>query len=401
MKYRAKLRQLAQAARASYWFIPATMVLFTFVLANLAIWIDRSPDMLPFDLPDRLSNTQIEGARSTLSTIATSVIGVTGVMFSMTIVAVSFAAGTYGPRLIGNFMRDRGNQVSLGILISTFVFSLLVLRVGQSPLEEGEVAAFVPHSALLLAIIGSIIAVFAMIYFVHHVPETINVSNITANLGHKLECDIKAIIDLDAAREPGEDAMSPDNQPHSSPTGPPDQQLRLPVAGYIQVLRYNRIKELSEEKLCDVEILCVPGDFVTGFTPVLNIWGGDNLAAEDLSQLLECFAVGSSRTEHQNIFFLVDQLVKMLARALSPGVNDPFTAINCLNWMHNALKTAQLYAGGMPKEGVRTSSLGPVLTYEKLLERSFGASKPYCEPDHLVMARYNELLQDLRETSSS
>ncbi|WP_187428535.1 hypothetical protein ROLI_044670 [Roseobacter fucihabitans] len=393
MKYRAKLLQLAQAARASYWFLPASMVLFTFVLANLVIWIDRSPDMLPFQLPDRLSNTQIEGARSTLSTIATSVIGVTGVMFSMTVVAVSFAAGTYGPRLIGNFMRDRGNQISLGILISTFVFSLLVLRVVQSPIEDGEIAAFVPHYSLLLAIAGSIVAVFAMIYFVHHVPETINVSNITANLGHKLERDIRTIIEVNAERGSSDNATLPDTQP--------DRQLKLPIAGYIQVLRYSRIKELSEEKICDVEILCFPGEFVTRFTPVLNIWQDENLTDEDMSELHECFAVGTNRTEHQNIYFLVDQLVEMLARALSPGVNDPFTAINCLNWMHNALKAAQLHENGMQNKGVRTSALGPILTYDKLLERSFKASKPYCEPDHLVMARYNELMQDLNETSMS
>lgn len=387
MKYRAKLLQLAQEMRASYWFIPATMVLFTCLLAFAATWVDRHPGALPFELPQAFTSTQVEGARGTLSTIATAVIGVAGVMFSMTIVAVSFAAGNYGPRLIGNFMRDRGNQISLGILISTFVYALMVLRVIQSPVEDGDIAAFVPHYSLLLAIIGSFVAVFTMIYFVHHVPETINVSNITANLGRRLERDVKAIIDVNANRHERSEPDIPDT--------PPDYQLTLPTAGYIQVLRYNRIQELSQGTACHFELLKTPGDFVTPLTPVLDIWNQADLSDEALSQLHECFAVGTSRTEHQNIFFLVDQLVEMLARALSPGVNDPFTAINCLNWMHNALKTAQCYEHGMQAQGVRTSDLGPLLTYEKLFERSFEASKPYCETDHLVLARYHALRDDL------
>lgn len=388
MKYRAKLLQLAQAIRASYWFIPATMVLCTFALANLAIWMDRSADMLPFQLPKVLANTQIEGARSTLTTIATSVIGVTGVMFSMTVVAVSFAAGNYGPRLIGNFMRDRGNQISLGILISTFVYALFILRVVQNPVDEGGIAAFVPQYSLLLAVIGCIVAVFTMIYFVHHVPETINVSNITANLGRRLERDIKALIDADAEHETPDDEGFPETDP--------DRQICLPDTGYIQVLRYHRIKELSDKEACRIKVLQYPGDFVTRFTPVLSIWGAETLDDEEISQLQECFAVGTSRTEHQNIFFLVDQLVEMLARALSPGVNDPFTAINCLNWMHNGLKTAQHHAGGLPDVGARSFELGPCLTFDKLFARSFEASRPYCEPDHLVMARYKELADDVK-----
>lgn len=133
MNKRALLLKLAQDMRASYWFIPANMVLFAIVLAYGSEWLDHNAEILPFQFPESLIDTQVEGARSTLSTIATSVIGVTGVMFSMTIVAVSFAAGNYGPRLIGNFMRNRGNQISLGILIATFVYALLILRAVQDP----------------------------------------------------------------------------------------------------------------------------------------------------------------------------------------------------------------------------------------------------------------------------
>ncbi|WP_380058020.1 DUF2254 domain-containing protein [Falsihalocynthiibacter sp. SS001] len=388
MKYRAKLLQFAQTVRASYWFIPAVMVLAAALVANLAHWLDLNTDILPFQLPDALLNTQAEGARSTLSTIATSIVGVTGVMFSMTVVAVSFAAGNYGPRLISNFMRDRGNQISLGILISTFVYALLVLRVVQSPSDAADVAEFVPHYSILLAIVACIVSVFTMIYFVHHVPETINVSNITAALGKKLECAIQDLIEADNHRD--------EDNGRSSPNIPPDHVLFLRKAGYIQVLRYHRIGELCKKNGLKTDILCHPSDFVTKYTPVMRIWTTEELPKSTISELQECFAVGTSRTENQSPFFIVDQLVEMLARALSPGVNDPFTAVNCLNWMHNALKTAQYYQDGLGKSGSSSFALSPNLTFDALYERSFGASRPYCESDHIVLAQFEYLSNDLK-----
>ncbi|WP_299831349.1 DUF2254 domain-containing protein [uncultured Roseobacter sp.] len=389
MRKRALLLKLAQDMRASYWFIPAALVLVALALAHATEWIDRHTELLPFRLPDPFVNTQVDGARSTLSTISTAVIGVTGVMFSMTIVAVSFAAGNYGPRLIGNFMRDRGNQISLGILIATFAYALSILRAVQDPSEAAGVDAFVPQYSMLVAMLGCIIAVFTMIYFVHHVPETINVSNITASLGRRLEAEIVNIIEAEAALEERPDINYPDR--------PPDHQIMLGSAGYIQTLNYDLIEDLMREKDLQIRIEKLPGDFVTPFTPALTVWTEGGLSDEHYTELCEAYALGVSRTEHQNVLFLVDQLVEMLARALSPGVNDPFTAINCLNWMHNALKTAKHHGDGLGKDGAGKYVLGPRLTYDDLFKRSFLASQPYCETDHLAHGHYKSKVSDLNK----
>lgn len=388
MKHGAFLIKLAQDVRASYWFIPATLVLAALLLADASDWLDRHAEILPFQLPAGLINTQVDGARSTLSTIATSVIGVTGVMFSMTIVAVSFAAGNYGPRLIGNFMRDRGNQISLGILIATFVYALSILRAVQDPSEAAGIQAFVPQYSMLIAMLASILAVFTMIYFVHHVPETINVSNITASLGGRLECELINLIEANAALGPIDDL--------SFPATEPAHRITLATTGYIQTLNYGRLDELARDQVRQFRVEKVPGDFVTQFTPVMSVWTAEPLSEADLSALCDCYAVGVSRTEHQNVLFLVDQLVEMLARALSPGVNDPFTAINCLNWLHNALKVAKRYGAGMGKDGASKHFFQPKLTYDVLYERSFLAALPYCESDHLAHEQYKRLDVDLR-----
>ncbi|MBY5988841.1 DUF2254 domain-containing protein [Roseovarius atlanticus] len=390
MNKRALLLKLAQDMRASYWFIPANMVLFAIVLAYGSEWLDHNAEILPFQFPESLIDTQVEGARSTLSTIATSVIGVTGVMFSMTIVAVSFAAGNYGPRLIGNFMRNRGNQISLGILIATFVYALLILRAVQDPSETAEIEAFVPQFSMLLAMLGCIIAVFTMIYFVHHVPETINVGNITAGLGQRLESEIKAIIDAEDARDKRREVTYPDRDP--------DHRITLNAAGYIRTLNYQQVEKLTDRDDWLLRIEQQPGDFVSSFTPVMSVWSHEALSNDDIAELRDCYALGTSKTEHQNVLFLVDELVEVLARALSPGVNDPFTAINCLNWMQNALSVARHHGEGLGEDGAGKHALGPRLTYDTLFERSFLASKPYTDTDELTKAHYHKLVAELKRS---
>ncbi|MGK7653024.1 DUF2254 domain-containing protein [Roseovarius sp. B08] len=390
MNKRALLLKLAQDIRASYWFIPANLVLFAILLAYASEWLDRNAEILPYQLPESLIDTQVDGARSTLSTIATSVIGVTGVMFSMTMVAVSFAAGNYGPRLIGNFMRNRGNQISLGILIATFVYALLILRSVQDPSESGGIEAFVPQYSMLLAMLGCLIAVFTMIYFVHHVPETINVSNITAELGLRLETEIKAVIDVEDARGPRGAVPCPDRDP--------DHLITLNAAGYIRTLNYQQVEKLTDRDDRTLRIDQQPGDFVSTFTPVMSVWSRAALSDEDIAELRDCYALGTSKTEHQNVLFLVDELVEVLARALSPGVNDPFTAINCLNWMKNALDAAQHHGEGLGKTGAGKHALGPRITYDMLFRRSFLASKPYTDTDELTKAHYHKLVAELERS---
>ena len=194
MELRALATKHVQDVRASYWFLPSVLVVGSIGLATLSQFIDRNTDMLPFDLPDALRAKKATGARASLSMIAQSMIGVAGMMFSMTIVAVTFASGNYGPRLIGNLMRDRGNQWSLGILIATFVYAALILNAVQDD-TGGSTDLFVPYYSMAITQGLTLVSVLTMIYFVHHVPETINVSNITAKLGHKLNEEVRAAID--------------------------------------------------------------------------------------------------------------------------------------------------------------------------------------------------------------
>ncbi|SFC79257.1 DUF2254 domain-containing protein [Tropicimonas isoalkanivorans] len=375
---------LLRTTRESYWFLPLVLVVLAHGLAFTMVWLDRVYPEFGVDvLPRALRDTQAAGARALLSLMASSIIGVTGVMFSLTMVAVSFASGNFGPRLVSNFMRDRGNQWSLGVLIATFAYCLQVLRTVKGPVAE----VFVPHLALLVALILTLISILVMIYFIHHVPETINVGNITAGLSRRLEAAVRAEVDAE-----------PFDRPKEQPRRPPIGQPTLDWSGYIATVDLERLDLLSRRNGWRFLLLSQPGDFVPAGTPVMEIYPDDNNRPPDpktLNSLRACFGIGDGRTEEQNPLFLTDQLVEIAVRALSPGVNDPFTAIDCLNRMYAALHVSLTYEGGLDDR-----LLGPMdrkhLTFDVLMEATFGKSHFYVAQDPLTLAHMAKLLSQLR-----
>lgn len=381
MGIRAYLFKCLQDIRASYWFLPSVLVLVGLGLAALMGWVDRHPERMPFPVPERWRDTQADGARSTLAVIAQSIIGVTGVTFSMTLVAVSFASGNFGPRLIGNFMRDRGTQWSLGILIASFVYALMVLR-GVQDGTDGAIAQFVPHYGLFLALVLTLVCVATLIYFIHHVPETINVSRISARIGAALDHQIRCLIDDNTPKSPSEDV----------PQFPPDQILCAGDSGYLQTVNFTQIQQFAEKNGWYVNLPQQIGAFVTLRTPVLEVWTAG--AAQDVEELRKCYAIGAARTEHQNPSFLAEQLVEMVARALSPGVNDPYTAMDCLNRLAASLAVASCYGDGLKDR--RLERVGfRALTFERLFAVTFPLCRSYIQGDRLVLAHTRAILADL------
>jgi uncharacterized membrane protein len=376
----ASVMKIIVEIRASYWFIPTTLVIAAIVLAALTRWIDATPGILPVTLPSALQNATPEGARGTLSVIAQSILGVAGVLFSVTMVAVSFASGQFGPRLIGNFMRDRGTQWSLGILISTFVYALLILRA-----TDGGDVPFLPQLSMLTALGLTFLAVLTMIYFVHHIPETINVSNITADLGRRLHNAVKLEIDGQIAIAAG---------PKWAAVKPASAHVTLGQPGFIQQLDLDRLATLAEDHDWRLDIHVRPGDFVTTKTIIMDVYG--HVSPDELTRLRQPFAIGPIRSEAQDIVVLVDQLVEMIARALSPGINDPFTAINCLNWLSVGLTEAATFNDGLrpvQRARLRYADIG----FADLVDRALGQSWPYASTDDLAAAHWRHVLRDLAD----
>ncbi len=328
MELSAKLLQLYRHLWTSYWCIPVAFLLLSVALAAATTGIDHVFKESITPAAYYLRAVEPDTARVILSTIAGSIIGVAGVVFSITMVAVSFASGNFGPRLIGNMMRDRGSQVSLGCFIGTFVFSLIALRFVR---DGGDgVEAFTPYVSIATSMGLALACMGVLIYFIHHVPETINIELIVAKLGRALKSGIESRFRVNYVdvKTPGIDGDWRDDADRKDAT-----EITLAEDGYIQALDVDRLDEIASLNSLYIEILRRPGAFVTNCDPVCAVWHKEDFSRETEARVQACFATGASPTVNQNIEFVADQLVEIIARALSPGVNDPYTAIACINWL--------------------------------------------------------------------
>lgn len=330
----AKLRAWWEMLRTSYWFVPTLMagstMFFWMVVQRVDLWLKeeqvRSLGWIYTGGP--------EGARELLGVVAGSMITVTGVTFSITIVALALASQQFGPFLLRNFMRDTGNQIVLGTFISTFVFCLLTLRVVRG-LEE---ISYVPHLSVTVAIILALCSIGVLIYFIHHVSVSIQVSNIIYVVSQDLQRSIERLFP-----EPIATGAEPEAEPSGSPRKLHegfDSQAKPVVStgyGYITALDDQLLLSEAMERDVVVQLLKRPGDFVGKGDTVALVWPGGSVDGEVERAVNDSLLLGSQRTATQDVLFVCDQLVEIAVRALSPGINDPFTANVCIDHLGQGL----------------------------------------------------------------
>ncbi len=379
-----KLVKLFNDLRASYWFIPFCMLICAILLAVLMRWLDGAQLATALPLLPWIKASGTEEARAILTVIASGVLGVAGVTFSITIVAVSFASSNFGPRLIGNFMRDRGSQITLGTFIGTFVYCLLILSNvhGKAKISgASNIEAFIPYFSIILALVLMLASICVLIYFIHHIAETLNIENIIAAIGLKLQ---RRINDVYPGPDPAEELL--ESPFENLIRGKPQYDVTVDRIGYVQAIDHEKLACLATDNHLLISVHYRPGDFVSTHDCLMSIWSESN--PEDLyDDLRECLASGQQRTEHQNVLFLVEQLAEVIARALSPGVNDPYTAISCLNWYKTALAEYVVNAAADNDESHwhrRRIQLLPV-SFDRLTAVMFDSTRPYISSDNNVV----------------
>ncbi len=314
-----------------------------------------------------------------LSTIAGSTITVAGVVFSITLAAVTYASGQFGPRLLGNFMEDQGNQTTLGIFIGTYLYCLVVLRTIRSAQEasadlNGAVReAFVPHIAMFGGLALAIVSTAVLIYFVHHVTSGIHINNVIARVGRNLIDDIRKI-----------ESDSNTQLPDSAQLAHDSVAIPASTTGYIEVIDFDALCTIACRHDMLVRTLRRAGDFVAQGWPLLEVHSDCAISPALMEECVAAISVGRQRTSQQDIRFAIDELVEIASRALSPGVNDPFTAIACIDWLSAAL--TEFDRCPAPSEvlsdraGTARVLLQP-LDFADFLEAAFGQLRSYVAAD--------------------
>ncbi len=409
---KAQLRKTADQLRASYWFLPSLMALGAMVLSSAMVSLDTYVGSEWMDQVSWLRAARPEGARQVLSAIGGSMITVAGTVFSVTIAAVVYASGQYGPRLLTNFMGDRGNQVTLGTFISTYLYCLLVMRTVRSAeearAETGMHAAngFVPNLALLVGVVLALCSIAVLIFFIHHVPSRIHINSVIEHIGHQLLADIPTRFPKflgEAARSAPPHGQDPRVPLPLRPDAPESEAAQVrPIAasatGYVQVLDDTTLLQVAVRSELVLHLRYQPGDYVHAGRVLLEAWPAARLTEQDVRELRACFGLGSRRTALQDLGFLLDELVEIASRAMSPGTNDPFTAITCLDWLGAVV--GELASRELP-DPLRTDEQGALrvithpIRFGGFLERSFGTLRQYVAGDGLVCLHFLRALAEV------
>ena len=266
-----------------------------------------------------------DGARTVLSTIAGSMITVATTAFSITIVALQLASGQFGPRLLRNFMRDTSNQIVLGTFISTYIYCLLVLRT----IEGFQDKTFVPQVAVTFGIMMAVISLGVLIYFIHHTAESIQADNLIAKVSQELDKAIDRLFPIELGQESPEPRRRFEEIPANFDLEA--YPILATSSGYLQEIDNDYLMQLATQNNLLLRLKSRPGKFVVQGTELVRVWPGNSINKKLTKEFNDAFICGAQRTELQDVEFPLHQVVEIAVRALSPGINDPYTAIRCVD----------------------------------------------------------------------
>lgn len=391
---KTKIANLYDKLRSSYWFIPLIMAIMAGVLAFMLVKLDLANEQSELIDLSWISLTGAAGARAILSTVASSMITVTGIVFSITIVTLSLASQQFGPRLLQNFMRDRGNQFVLGTVTSTYLFCLLVMRT----VSDEPASRFVPHLSILAAVLLATLCVGVLIYFIHHVSESIQVSNVIAAVSRDLTAEIQRQFPDKFSESVGE-RETDYALGEFLPEGFNEQVRPIPAlsSGYLQAIDHSGLLEMAKERALVIRIGHRVGHFIVAGAPLVEVWPGDAADSEELMKSVNGhFIAGHKRSQVQDLVFLIDELVEIAARALSPGVNDPFTAITCIN--HLGVSLCDLAQRAFPPtlkkdDKNRVRIVAYPATFDQIVDAAFNQIRQYGRTHAAVSIRLLENIQ--------
>lgn len=310
----------------SLGFFPGLIVVIFAGLGIVLVEVDRHVNL------DRVSfvfNGNGAAARTVLSVIAGSLITVAGLTFSTTMVVLQLASSQFSPRILRTFFGDRLTQITIGTYVGTFVYAILALRAVGAAGDAG----FVPRLSVTVAVLLGIAAVVLLVVFLNHVSQMVQISHVTANIAQAT-----------LART---DVLYPDDYRASVEPEPADELLeswRSQPSGRVLPARPGYVQRVGLEgmaaSLCGsaerVAILVCAGDFVSIETPIVETWPA-SAADACRAELRGVVSIASERDMNQDLDFGLRQLADTALKAMSPGINDPMTAVTCISYMRSIL----------------------------------------------------------------
>ena len=357
-------------------------------LATVLIGVDATVDLHVVERWPLLFGACAAGSRGLLTAVASSMITVAAVVFSITIVALSLMSSQYTSRILRNFMRDRNNQVVLGVFLGIFAYCLVVLRV----IRSGDEGAFVPSLSVLVGLILAFVGIGYLIFFIHYISVSIQSSSIIAAAAHETIAAVDQLFPQGMGDDVEEDA---------------DGDLAMALleqawfavparkTGYIQNIDGDSLLVAARELGTIVRMECGIGEFVVEGTPLISVAHPAGLDEETADALNAVYVISPHRTVEQDASFGIRQLVDIALKALSPGINDTTTAVMCVNYLAAIL--ARLASRPiatvrrLDRGELRVIARGPC--FESLLAEAFDQIRQNAEGNVAVLTRQLQSLE--------
>lgn len=382
---RLKLGALREHLRASLWFIPAVCVLLSVALAAVSLHVDHRRTGGGF-----LSFTgSAESAQAVLSAIAGSIVTLTALVFSITIVVLQLASSQYSPRVLRSFLRDRRSQVVLGAFLATFAYTMLVLRAVRADDDGG---GFVPQISVNLAYGLTGVSLFLFVFYIHHIAQAMQASSIVAEVADESRSALLRLYPSagEQVDEPVEELVADDAA----------TSVRSSRSGYLQAVDEDRLIEFADG--CQVRVRLVPqvGDFVPEGSCLFKVHG--SLEEDRREHLRGCVTLGRQRTMQQDPMFGFRQLVDIAEKALSPGINDPTTAVEALNRVHQLLLVVVGRQLPSPQRRGTDGSVRlelPRPSWDDIVGLAFDEIRQYGEGSQQVTRRLVAIVEDLLDVA--
>lgn len=379
--------------KATFWFIPVLIIIISILLSFGLVYLDGI-----FRLPqDGLGRFFVvnssDSARIILSTISGAMMGVAGTVFSITLVVLTLASSQFGPRLIKNFMNDRLTQVVLGSYISTYLYCLLVLNA----IKEGENYTFIPSLSIIVAIIIALINIVLLIIFIHRIAVSIQADKVISDISDFIFKQLETLFP---------EKMGEEKEPEKIDAFSAYQKripIKSPKSGYLQYIDSEALMEIISESDSLLELHYRPGGHLVEGVEIGLLYSNENWEKSELKSIFKHFVIGKTKTSQQDLEFSIHQMVEIASRALSPGVNDPYTAISCID---NLKATMCYLAQAKFPSKYRFDSEGnlkiiaDILKFEGVLDAAFNQIRQFSRGSTAVIIRLMEALVTIYKFTS-
>ena len=376
-----RIRHYGEIIRTSLWLVPVLMGCAGFGLAVLLLsWgrgiIGNAGEYWLIYAGD------IDSARQLLSALLSGMITMTSLVVSITMVVLTLAAGQIGPRLIRTFIQDRTTQVVLGLFLADIVYLLVVFRT-----MDGERVDSVPHLAVSTGTGLTTLCLFVLLYYVHRLARSIIYDNVVQNVASEL-CRVV-------------DALLPEKTEPPIPAGNPGtafEWLALKQDGYIQTLDTEALVVAARRADVVVRVEVRPGHFVIGGGEHIAVHPPEACTDELCRAIRSAFIIGPERTPTQDVEFGIRQLVEIATRALSPGINDVFTALAVIDNLSAAL--AHIFGRGLEPSVLRDGDgvvrvIRNIPDYDSFVGAAFDQIRQGGSGSPAILIRLAEVLGEL------